>query len=232
MDGLHRHRPMHGILFAEDLDDPAPPAVAIAHEAPPPEPVFTQDDLDAARREGHEAGWAAATEAARASEADRVAAALEAIASAMRTAQETATAFADTLAMTMARDLFNTVRTILPRLCDRHGEADVVHLARRILPTMTYEPAIRVRVHPDLATAIEAEIAALDPEIIPRVTLIPTPQMRRGDLRVIWKDAQFVRDTRAICEEIETALAPLTLWEPPPACTDDAPTTAGEPSDV
>lgn len=232
MDGLYRHRPVHGILFAEDLDDPAPPAPAMMLEAPPPEPVFTQGDIDAARQEGHDAGWAAATAAAREAEAGRVVTALESIAAALRSAQETAAGFADTLAMMIARDMFGTLRTVLPRLCDRYGEADVISLARRILPTLTYEPEIRVRVHPDLAAAIGEEIDRLDPELIPRITLIPTPQMGRGDLRVIWKDAQMVRNTRELCEEIETALAPVLLWEPPPATEDDAPMTAGEPSHV
>ena len=52
------------ILFAEDFDDLPAPASAPEPEQPPPAPMLTEADVEAARREGHAAGLHAARQQA------------------------------------------------------------------------------------------------------------------------------------------------------------------------
>ncbi|MBN9563701.1 MAG: hypothetical protein J0H14_23710 [Alphaproteobacteria bacterium] len=201
------------MLFAEEFD--LAPGVTII-EAPVAEPeiiapVFTAADVEAARDTGWAEGRETGLTEAEAASAAIAREAIAAIGAQLGNAAEVAARLAEQAAEEIARLLLDTVMTLLPALCARHGEAEVRAVIRAVLPPLTREPSITVRISPLIATAAEEEIARLDPELVQRVRLIPTETMAAGDIRVAWNDGMAVRDTRSVYDEVVAVLSGLGL---------------------
>ncbi len=200
------------MLFAEEFD-PLPGVTIIEAPAEPEiiAPVFTVEDVEAAR----DAGWSDGREAGLA-EAEAASAvigreALAAIAAQLGAASQVAAALAEQAAEEIARLLLDTLATLLPALCARHGEAEVRAVIGAVLPPLTQEPSITVRISPLIAASVEQEIARLDPDLAERVRLVPTEAMAAGDIRVAWRDGTAVRDTRAAWEQVAAVLSDAGL---------------------
>lgn len=130
--------PLSGVLFVEDFDAPDEGAIVVEAmpeaNAPMGVPTFTAEDIDAARREGYEAGLRearAATAAARAG--DRVAA-LERIGAGLAEAEAAAAAAAETAAEGVATLMLRMLSRMLPALAAGYGEQEVRSLVRSLLP--------------------------------------------------------------------------------------------------
>jgi flagellar assembly protein FliH len=215
MDGMASR--FVGILYAEDFDDdpePLPPAdLPRAPEPAPPPPSFTLEDLEAAQRIARtEAVQAARTEWERSALHDRTQS-LAAIASAVAGAQEEARTLADVVAEGLARTILSVLAGLLPELCARHGNTEVRALLRHLLPTLTQQPRIAVRVAPAMLNGVREDLALLDEDLAAAVELIAAP-LTPGDARVTWTDGSLVRDQAAIRHAITSALTELGLLEP------------------
>ena len=68
-----------------------------------------------------------------------------------------------------------------------------------------------MRVHPHMQAAMQAEIAALDPEIAERVHVIPTDAVPPGDARINWAEGSAVRDAGRARAALEDGFA--TCWD-------------------
>ena len=133
-----------GILYAEDFDDPHLPPLP---EPAPPPPSFTLEELEIAQQ-------AARTEAVQAARAEWELSALNertrslaAIATAIADAHQEAGILADTVAEGTARAILSMVAGLLPDFCARHGASEVRALLRRLLPTLTQQPRITIRLN-------------------------------------------------------------------------------------
>ncbi len=202
-----------GVLYAEDFDaDENAPAAAVAEPEPEPvaAPVFTLDDLAVARAEARASGRVEAEAGLTASRARM----LELIATGLTEASQAAAAIAEQRAEAIARLMLSAMVACLPALCSQHGVVELRALVRAILPDLTEEPRITVRVNPHMASAMAAEIAALDTEFAERITLLPTDAIVPGDARITWQDGQAVRDAGQARRTLQDALAALGLLEP------------------
>ena len=204
-----------GVLYAEDFDDDeAKPAAE--QEAPPEpefiEPVFTGAELEVARAEARLAGRA---EAERGIIASRVQM-LSLIAAGMTEAQDGARIAAEQAAEAVARCMLTALTACLPALCERHGAAELRALTRAVLPALTDEPRITVRVHPHMATVVQEELAAMDFEIAERVNLVATEAIAPGDARINWAEGSAVRNAARARSAVHDALAALGLHERTP----------------
>lgn len=199
-------------IFHEDFDRPKAPE-------PPPdpeplEPVYSAADLQMARaealRDGHAAGLA---------EADGITSALArhgllTIAERLDTARVEATAIAEEAAEAVAHLLMDAFAVAFPALCARHGEMELRAIVRSVLPRLLEEPAITVRASPHVTDALTDEIAAIDPDLLDRVRVIPTDAVPVGDVRIAWRAGSARRDTAGLWAEIENVLAPAGLLSP------------------
>ena len=211
------------VLFAEDFDDVE--GVLVIEAPPEPEvivPAFTAADVEVVRAHAYADGRAAAMAEAEAAHTLAVRTAIAEIAAAMDalTAQQAAAAARE--AEDVARLLLDTLMTMLPALCARHGEAEVRGVARAVLPALAREPAVMVRIHPDLVGAVEAELAHLDPEFAGRIRLHPAETLSVGDIRIGWADGSAVRDTAAVWREVAAALSKAGLLISTGPSTEDA----------
>ena len=200
------------LVFAEDFDEPRP--VAKPPEPAPAEPVYSAADLQTARaealREGHAAGMAEAEESNLVLARD----ALLAIAGRLDTAREEARTIAEEAAEALGRLVMDALAAAFPALCARHAEAELSAIVRAILPRLHEEPEIVVRTGPHMTAALTQEIAALDPDLLDRVRLIPTDAIPPGDMRISWRAGSVRRDTAGLWADIENILAPAGLLSP------------------
>ena len=212
MTAARRQHALLGALYAEDFDAPKAPPPSKPEPAPEldiVEPVFTTADLDAARAEGREAGLA---ESANGLAASRVKL-LGDVAAGLREGRETCQLLAEATAETIARTMLSALATCLPALCARHGETELRALARMLLPSLSEEQRIALRVNPLMVAGLSAEIATLDPAIAESITLVGVEQMLPGDIKVTWQDGAAIRDTAQVRAAVEEALAALGLLE-------------------
>jgi flagellar biosynthesis/type III secretory pathway protein FliH len=209
------HRRQHallGALYAEDFDAPHNPTPSTPEPEPEPEiiePVYTAADLDAARVEGRQAGLA---ESANGLAAARVKL-LTDVTAGLQEGREACLQLAEAAAETIARTMLSALVACLPALCARHGETELRALARSLLPSLSEEKRIALRVNPLMVPGLSAEITALDPAIAESITLVGVEQMLPGDIKVTWQDGAAIRDTSQVRAAVEDALAALGLLE-------------------
>jgi len=214
MDMLHEpglHIPDRaGILYAEDFDEPTP-----LSNAPPPEPVveptFCSGEMAEARRAAAEAAVAQARTEWERSDAHARTLALCAIAAELTAAQEAGRQLAESAADGTVRAILSLAAGLLPARCARHGDAEVRHLLRHLLPTLVREPRITVRVSLAIADAVRGDVALLDDDLAARVAVTAADAMAPGDARVAWADGSLVRDASAIHAAMVGVLAGLGL---------------------
>ena len=209
MESFLRSGPILGVLYAEDFDEADAPRPAAEPEVI--EPSFTLAELEAARAEGREEGERRAMLDRRANAAQAGADALAALAAAMAEAREEARLLAEAAAEAVSRTALSMLGGALPAFCSRHGDGEVRALVRQLLPMLAREPRAVVRVNPHTLPGVQAELAAADPELAARITLIPTDALPPGDLRASWDEGSLTRDSAAIGAAMRRALAELGL---------------------
>ncbi len=210
---LHERRRVIGVLYAEDFGaEPEAEDIPPEQDVPEPEviePFFTLAELEAAREEGRVAGQA---EAERGVAASRLHV-LKRIAASLAEADAEAAAMAEAAASGMARAMLSALATCLPALCEQHGTAEVQALVRIVLPNLAEQPRVTVRVHPQMAPAIAAELAVQDSEFGERVALLPSDTIAPGDARITWENGAALRDAGRAYAAVNESLAALGLFE-------------------
>ena len=200
-----------GVLYAEDFDEDGsePQPVAPAPDLEIIEPVFTAADLEAARAEGRLAGRTEAEHGLAGARNQMLAT----VSAGLSEARAGALAVAEAAAEGVAQCMLSALAGCLPDLCVRHGTAELRALVRALLPALSQEPRISVRVHPRMLPMMQEEIAALDADLAACVQLVPTDAMPPGDARINWTDGSAVRDTAHARAAFEDGLALLGLLQ-------------------
>ncbi len=190
------------------MPPPRPPA-----RAEPPPPSYDQAALDAACAQAREAGRTEALQEQSQVQAGLQLAALQAIGDALGASREHAGRVAEEAAEALSRAVLGTLLAALPATCARHGERELRALVRTVLPALSAEPRVSVRVNPHMQGALAAEIARLEPDLAARVTLVPTDALAPGDATIAWTDGSAVRDAAGLLAAARDALAPLDLLD-------------------
>lgn len=200
------HLTRSGTLFAEDFDLP--------QAAPEPEviePLFSAAELTAAREAAWQDGHAAGMQQAAESDAAATRQAVAAIVAQFAEERAAAAERAESSAEIIAQLLLGSFAAIFPALCARCGDAEVQALVRAVLPSLTQETAITVRVHPRTAPAVAQEIARLDPDLSAHVQMLDCDAMPPGDVRIAWRNGSAARDAAALWQQVADVLAPAGL---------------------
>lgn len=173
----------------------------------PPEPTFTQADLDAARQQGYRDGENAGKAATLGTIESTTAANLDAI-SAMLPALAAQQAAAHALLMQDGVRLAMTViGKILPAFAARHGTAEIEALVADCLSRLPERPKISVYIPESAGDALSrsldnlAETAAFDGRFI----VHEDPAMGPADCRLEWGDGSAERNLDRLWADIETA---------------------------
>jgi len=215
MDTMFDHRrptTKRDALFADDFDRPRQRDSAAACEVV--NPTYSAAELAEARAEAWAGGNAAGSAEANTSTAATTRSLLQTISTALRDTKAEAAAIAERSVEAIARLLMDSVAKLFPALCERHGEAELRALVRTILPALTREPTITVRVNPAHTPALMRDLDRLDPDLVERVRLVPVEAIAPGDVRVSWRDGSATRDTAALWQQVCAVLEPAGLLSP------------------
>jgi flagellar biosynthesis/type III secretory pathway protein FliH len=141
--------------------------------------------------------------------------ALADISAAMAEARRAAEHLATEQAEALARLVIDLVRAALPNLCARHGAAEARAMLDMVRPGLLAEPHVAIHLHPTLATALAADLAALGAVLPGEVRIAPSEALSPGDVRVAWQNGAAERDTQALIAGIDAALGAAGLWREP-----------------
>ena len=192
-------------LFDTSFDRPEAPKI----EPPPPEPTFSEADIDAARAEGLAAGQAAARAEYARSDAHRLADALNAIAASLNAMQP---AIADGLAANARASIEIAAvlaRKIAGAAAAQEIAAPVTELITECLPRLLDEPRIVVRVAEAALDPLRGHItqAAERAGYHGKVVLIGDPRLNQPACRIEWADGGAEYDPARIALEADAAVA-------------------------
>lgn len=215
MDGVHQIGPEEqamflGVLYAEDFDAPdAEPEP----EPKPVEPKFTLADLEAAQAAACCEAVLAARAAWEAGASNLRTQLLERVAASVTAAQDGARLLAEEVAAETAKAVLTVLAGLLPHFCRLHGSAEVRALLRNLLPQLTQQPRITIRVHPAALDGVREDLRELDGDVSANVTLMTLDTLGRGDARVGWTNGALRRDGNAIISALSAGLVQLGLIE-------------------
>lgn len=208
-----RFIPSSGVLYAEDFDAPEPAAVTVEVAAPSPEPVvieptFSLADLHrATKRAEQEARAQERQDAATTSEA-RAADALVRIAEALKINRSESADVAKAAASATADTILAMVAAVLPAFSADRGAQEVTALLQLLLPSMTHQPRLAIRLHPSLIDAVRDALAAALEDGQTMIDWLGSTTMQPGDLSVRWQDGIMFRDTNALCTQVCALVMP------------------------
>ncbi|HZF77396.1 MAG TPA: hypothetical protein VE033_16330 [Acetobacteraceae bacterium] len=186
-------------LFA-DLDPPAPePEVE-------PEPDPLPGLLDEAWRGGYAQGHAEGHAAAQASIEAHAAAVLDATLAALAEADRAARDVAEQSALAMGEACIAALLATLPSLSPRFAAEEALRFAEALLPALSEEPVVTLRVAPVLAPAIAARFAREA-----RVEVLADEAVAPGDTVATWRGGRAEHRADAARNAIAGAFAALGL---------------------
>lgn len=168
-------------------------------------PTFTEEQVDAARQEGYEAGRdAGVKETADAIEA-KINDALGVIGNQFgdlfkRQALDTASTFtnAANIAVAIARKCF-------PYLNDTHGFPEIERMVREVLTEVLEEPRVIIHINPDLKEALDDRVATLAKEsnFEGQIIVLEADDIAPGDCRITWSSGTAERDVPGTLDKID-----------------------------
>ena len=214
------------ILFAEDFDAPLEHAAEEATELEgnqkplQPTPVFSAEQVEAARRLGYEEGKRDAEAEAKASAAALAVQAISRITEAMNRADAEAARIAEETADTFVRLLLDALLAVLPGLCARYSDAEIAAMVKAIVPPLRSEPRVKILIHPDQKIPVEKELLSLEKEFRQRIFVETDFSVPRGDARIAWQNGSAVRNTRQAIAALKEALLPLGLLSEVPSAAE------------
>ncbi len=178
-------------------------------EEPPP-PVFSLQELDAAKKESYDRGRREALAEAQASREKHIADLVGTINKNFKTLFDAETARESRFereAVLLAREIF---RKLFPSLNARQGPNEVEEAIDAVLERRKDAPEIVIEVHPDYSEAIgkrlESSASALHGA---RINVSGNAALGPGDCRMNWNDGGARRDATGIAEEIHKHLEQL-----------------------
>lgn len=137
------------------------------------------------RDEAFNAGLAAGREAEQASRQAAVAESLSRIADAVADARWAADVVAEETAAEMARLVSDVLAQALPSLAERVAGQDAMAFAAGLLPALSAEPRIDIRVAPSVARDLGEQLATQ-----PTMHVASDAALPEGDVRINWGDGQ------------------------------------------
>lgn len=191
-------------------------------------PTYSQEQLDAARQEGYDAGHKDGQVAAEESQNQRQNELLSHIEQRLaKLAQESAAEWQSQLGQLQSIALV-IARKLLPTYVERNGLAEIESIVARVVAEMSREPRLVIRVpekdFDEISTRINAITAS--EAYAGKIVILGDPELASSDCRIEWADGGIERDTRAIWDEIDRVLAEVQSGEP---AAEDAPDSNDQP---
>ena len=193
-----------------DLAKPAPPPV-VEEEPPAPEPVeptFSAAEVEAAKREGFEAGR-------QQGQSD----AMDSIEQSLATAlQSTGDQLAELLALQRAGEesrraeameiSLSSLGAIFPSLLETFGLAEIESAIGQALKGLQQEPRVVIRVADEMIDPLRGQVDALSSHngFEGKLVLVPDAALGPGSVRIEWASGGAERDCMQTWQELQTLI--------------------------
>jgi flagellar biosynthesis/type III secretory pathway protein FliH len=189
----------------DHLDESELPFIPLFQQAPTrPMGAAISAMLAEARDEAFNAGLTAGREAEQASREAAVAESLSRIADAVADARWAADVVAEETAAEMARLVSDVLARALPSLAERVAGQDAMAFAAGLLPALSAEPRIDIRVASSVAPDLAAHLASQ-----PTMHVTADAALPEGDVRISWRDGQAEHRNEAFRSAIVGMIASL-----------------------
>jgi flagellar assembly protein FliH len=194
------------VKFTFDTPFDEPQAAAPAEEPPPP--VFTLEDVEAARAEAHAAGRAAGEADAMDRIEARVAEASGAIEAALARLLARQTGELAELRADAGEIAYAVASKLAPTLIARTPLAEVEAMVEHCLGEIAEEPRVVVRIADALVGELKERIDGLaEAAGFPgQVVLLGDPTLAPGDARVEWAHGGAERNQRTVAAAVDAAV--------------------------
>jgi flagellar assembly protein FliH len=201
-----------GILYIEDFDAPPPQPEPDAQAEPAANaPIFTAEDIAAAREAGRAEGVQSALSDANLLQVQLQAAATQALADAMATTRGSLERLVARRADDCARTTLAILQAAIPHVMQTQAKGELEGIIAALLPGLRSEAELRVRTHPDLADFVRETLADLLTDGSGLLSVSADENLLPGDIQLFWGEGSAFRNCRCIYNDIVKALAPLRL---------------------
>lgn len=193
------------------LDEPEiepEPVIEDIIEESPPETFYTEEDLQLARDEAYVTGHTDALSEAGAASQRAAAEAMGSIVSHLAgLAPQIAKSTAE-ISQLATHVAMEVCRTLLPNSAEDYAASEIAALVESLIPELTREPRLTVRVHSKLVEILRPRIdaAAHQAGFEGRIVVLEDPRMQASDARVEWADGGAERNTSRLWADIEALL--------------------------
>lgn len=209
MTNANMHNKDEKFLFNVHVFDADIPQEPTAPEdlAPPPPPMFSQEELEAAKKIAFTQGRAQAEAEARASREQQQLTALQTIARDMKILIENEDLREQIYEFEAVRLSEQIFAHMFPLYAQAYGFHELQAAIREIIKAHNGSGLIRVHVHPALAEPMGAfmnELAAVNPDL--RCDVKADETLDEGACKIGWAHGGAVRDSSAMAAEIQSIM--------------------------
>lgn len=180
---------------------------------PPPEPTFSEDDLEAVKAVAHATGMREGMQEEKAQRDQQIADTLKAI--------------SDNFSNLFAAEIFRerqyeeeslklalqVIEMLAPSLQTRLGEEALKSVIQDVLKAQSDQTEIKVEVHPDSASDIDKAIDDIwpDKESAPRYKVLANSDVNVGACEISWRDGGMTRTPEKTANDIKSAIEALLV---------------------
>jgi flagellar assembly protein FliH len=202
--------PARKFMFERSFDD-----AAVVHRAPERKPVFMKpEQIDALKKESHDAGFAAGQKAEREEKREEQAKRLNAVLAKVEESLASLLKNLDTLAHEQEEQTLRLTlaiaKKLLPAYTAQNGLKEIETLVGDAIRDMGREPRLVVRTSEGEFDALNEKIQVLATQraYAGKVVILADAAVASGDCRIEWADGGVARDTPTTWNAIEQTILP------------------------
>jgi flagellar assembly protein FliH len=211
--------------FLFDLNDFNTPDEAMEEETiieeevfvEPPPPTFSEDDLEAAKTIAHASGRMEGMNEEKEKRDQKIVDLLEEIKTNFSSLHASETYREKQYEEESLRLALGVIHKLAPSLQSKLGKEALQSALENTLTSQTGHTEIRVEVHPDMASDIDALIEGIwpDEDDAPNYKIVADSTLTSGSCALSWKDGGMVRDHEKIANDITAAIESLLVDDTP-----------------
>lgn len=194
----------------EDVEE----EIEVVEEEPPP-PMFSEAELEAAKKKAFDAGKNEGLQESKASRAEKATNLLEVIAADFKILFEAEDRREKTYERESVNLSLNIFRKLFPAYYERHGMDELKKGITEILQKHAGQKRISIAVAPEVQPAIENLLESLSKtESLLAFDIKADDKLRPQACKLAWEDGGAIKDTESLAQEIETILQQVLAASP------------------
>lgn len=179
----------------------------------PPPPTFSEDELEAAKAVAHASGRNEGLLEERERREQFIS----------DTLQKISESFSTLFAAEIYRERqyeeeslklgLEIIKLLAPSLTDRLGQEALKNSLQKVLKAQSGQSEIRIEVHPESASEIDAVIETIwpDEDTAPKYKVVADSNLEQGACHLSWKDGGMIRNPQKIANDIKTTIEGLLV---------------------